>query len=184
MTNAIETSANARTETRVERHSWKAFLGLGILIVVFGIGDMLDGGATYAGGEAVLFQGFTGTTWEDLKASNPSVANLIDYQVRAGGRDFLIVGILTSAVAVTGFRRGERWAWFAMWIWPLWTGLAILQLLTATRLPGYGTPVPIISGSVILVLSTSILGLTYRKFLARVPMVTASPGSRAGGRKW
>jgi len=167
MSDASRPSTNRVTKTLVERHVWKLFLGLGILIVLFGVGDMFTGGATYASGEAVLFQGFTGTTWENLQASDPNVANLIDYQVRAGGRDFLIVGILASTVALTGFRRGERWAWYAMWIWPLWTALAILQLSTAPRLPGYGTPVPIISGSVILIISALALAVSYRTFFVR-----------------
>ena len=27
--------------------------------------------------------------------------------------------VLTVAVAVTAYRRGERWAWWAFWVWPL-----------------------------------------------------------------
>jgi hypothetical protein len=27
--------------------------------------------------------------------------------------------VLTVAIALTAFRRGERWAWFAFWVWPL-----------------------------------------------------------------
>lgn len=27
--------------------------------------------------------------------------------------------VLTVAIAATAFRHGERWAWFAFWVWPL-----------------------------------------------------------------
>ncbi len=27
--------------------------------------------------------------------------------------------VLTVAIATTAFRRGERWAWLAFWVWPL-----------------------------------------------------------------
>ena len=27
--------------------------------------------------------------------------------------------VLTVAIAGTAFRRGERWAWWAFWVWPL-----------------------------------------------------------------
>ena len=27
--------------------------------------------------------------------------------------------VLTVVIAATAFRRGERWAWFAFWVWPL-----------------------------------------------------------------
>lgn len=30
-----------------------------------------------------------------------------------------IAVVLTAAIAATAFRRGERWAWFAFWAWPL-----------------------------------------------------------------
>lgn len=30
------------------------------------------------------------------------------------------MGILTVAIAATAFRRAERWAWFAMWVWPVY----------------------------------------------------------------
>jgi membrane protease YdiL (CAAX protease family) len=30
-----------------------------------------------------------------------------------------VAAVLTLAVALTAFRRGERWAWIAFWIWPV-----------------------------------------------------------------
>jgi len=30
----------------------------------------------------------------------------------------LVAVVLTVAVAATAFRRGERWAWLALWVWP------------------------------------------------------------------
>ncbi len=167
MSNVNPASTNRVIRTLVERHVWKLFLGLGILIALFGAGDMWSGGTTFATGENALFEGFTGTTWENLQASDPNVANLIDYQVRAGGAGLLIAGILSGIVSLTGFRRGERWAWYAMWIWPLWTALVILLLSIAPRLPGAGTPVPLISGSILLVISASALALAYPTFFVR-----------------
>lgn len=30
-----------------------------------------------------------------------------------------VAAVLTLAIALTAFRRGERWAWAAFWVWPL-----------------------------------------------------------------
>src|SRR5213594_91962 len=153
-----------KTETRLHGYAWKILLGMSVLIALFGVGDVLSGGATFVDGESVLFQRLTGTTWTDLQATDPGAANLIDYQVRASGMHLLIVGILSVAVSLTGFRKGERWAWYAMWVWPLWTVLVILLLSGAATQAGPGTPVPILSGSILLVISLAALAISYRKF--------------------
>ena len=31
----------------------------------------------------------------------------------------VVAVVLTVAIAATAFRRGERWAWFAFWVWPM-----------------------------------------------------------------
>lgn len=30
-----------------------------------------------------------------------------------------VAAVLTFVIAVTAFRRGERWAWLAFWVWPV-----------------------------------------------------------------
>ena len=30
-----------------------------------------------------------------------------------------VAAVLTAAIASTAFRRGERWAWLAFWMWPI-----------------------------------------------------------------
>lgn len=34
--------------------------------------------------------------------------------------DFILIHVLFILIAVFGLRRGERWAWYAMALWPLW----------------------------------------------------------------
>ena len=31
----------------------------------------------------------------------------------------MVAVVLTAAIAVTAFRRGEMWAWLAFWVWPV-----------------------------------------------------------------
>lgn len=35
----------------------------------------------------------------------------------------MVAVVLTAAIAVTAFRRGEMWAWLAFWVWPVFFGL-------------------------------------------------------------
>ncbi len=149
-----------------ERHAWKVFTGLSLLVVLFGLGDLVGGGLTFETGEAVAFNSLTGTTWSDLRADDPGAANLVDYMVRSGGVQLLVVGLFSLGICLTGLRRGERWAWLAMWAWPLWVGLTVPLLLAAARTPGAGVPVPVISGSIIFVISVATLGLSYRRYLS------------------
>jgi hypothetical protein len=72
--------------------------------------------------------------WDELMASqDPRVATLMSALVRElGGNFWLLAGALIVAVSVTSYRRGEKWAWYALWILPLH---AALDMATVA---GYG----------------------------------------------
>lgn len=148
-----------------ERHAWKVFAALSVIVILFGVGDMVEGGGTYRSGEAVLFNSLTGTTWDELRAADPGAARLVDQQVRSGGSVLLVVGLLSLAISLTALRRGERWAWLAMWAWPLWILLIYVVFWTAQPDLGSGIPVPLISGTVLLVVTIVTLALSYRRYL-------------------
>lgn len=158
------TAASKKTEPFFARYSWIVFLGLSIIIALFGLGDILTGGATFESGEAPTLQGISGMTWQELGSASPNAATMLDYLVRAGGAHLLVFGLLSMIVAVTAFRRGDRWAWYAMWLWPLWLVLVIVVLLTAYKQSGPGFPPPLVSGSIFIVLTVLTLLLSYRKF--------------------
>jgi hypothetical protein len=148
-----------------EHNAWKIFAALSVILIVFGIGDVAAGGATYAAGEAVLFNSLTGTTWDELRVADPGAAKLIDSQVRSGGALLLVVGSLSLAVCVTALRRGEPWAWRTMWIWPLWFVLFYVLIWIAQPDPQSGTPVPVISGTIFLAISVVTLVLSFRRYV-------------------
>ncbi len=60
---------------------------------------------------AVLFGVFPGTWFEEDDFTRDAQWLITTYAAVAAG--------LTLAIAATAFRRGERWAWFAFWVWPL-----------------------------------------------------------------
>lgn len=149
----------------VGRFVWVVFATLSVIVILFGVGDLLQGGETFRSGEAVLFQSLTGTTWDELRANDPGAARVIDQQVRGTGTILLVLGLLSLAVTLTALRRGERWAWFAMWIWPLWlVQIYLVFWLVQPDLSG-GIPVPLVSGTIILVLTVATLVLSSRHYL-------------------
>jgi uncharacterized membrane protein YeiB len=149
------------------RHAWKVFAALGAIVVLFGVGDIASGGASFQSGEAVLFNSMTGTTWDELRAANPGAAKLIDYLWRAEGAALVVVGLLTLGISLTALRRGDRWAWVAMWVFPLWIALVYLVFWISQPDLRSGIPVPLISGAVFLVITLATLVVSYGRYLRR-----------------
>ena len=69
------------------------------------------------GGRPILpagFEGFTRASWSELVNTAPMTARYIEKVFRLYGVYCLIFGLMGSAIAVTAFRRGERWAWWTL----------------------------------------------------------------------
>jgi hypothetical protein len=148
----------------IERHDWKIWTALSVFYAAYCAADILLGGQTYAGLEAVLFTGVTGMTWEQLQAADPAAARLVDSLVRSSGAQMLVSGLLSLAISIFGLRQGQRWAWWTMWLWPFWLLSVILIGLLTEKVPGAGVPLPMIAAIIALVITVPTLALTYRKF--------------------
>jgi hypothetical protein len=162
----------AKADILFERHAWKVFLGVIVLIGFFGISDMFGGASDLEYGEKVYMTGVTGMTWGELQSTSPTVARLIDTIFRANGASLLTVALLSFAICLSGFRKGEGWAWYALWGLPLWMLLTVFFVSTVEKQPGSGTPVPVISGSILFVISASILLLSGPRFFRKNPATT------------
>ena len=158
-----------------ERHAWKVFAAIGVIIALFGAGDIGSGGASFQSGEGVLFTSLTGTTWDELRAADPGAAKMIDYLWRAEGAVLVVAGMLTFAISLTALRRGDRWAWYAMWVFPLWIGLVYLVFWISQPDLSTGIPVPLLSGTVFLAVTVATLVLSQGRYLR--PTRRRSPSS-------
>ena len=109
-----------------------------IVVVVVDAGYIAWGGMAAAfpdhlrgpGGTPILiagYEGFTKTSWAELVKAAPMTASYISMVFRLYGVYCLVFGVMGTAIAVTAFRRGERWAW-----WALLAGNAI-ALVSAMR---------------------------------------------------
>ena len=103
---------------RLQRVAW-------ILILIVDVGYIAWGAAAAAspdhllgpGGKAILpagYEGYTGASWSELAGASPLIAGYMTVLYRMYGVYNLLFGLMGSAIAITAFRRGERWAWWAL----------------------------------------------------------------------
>ena len=93
-----------------------------ILILIVDVGYVAWGGAAAIapdhllgpGGKAILpagYEGYTGGAWSALAASSGAYMSVL---YRMYGIYCVLFGFMGSAIAVTAFRRGERWSWWTL----------------------------------------------------------------------
>lgn len=152
------------------RNAWKILLGVIVIIGFFGISDMFGGASDLQNGEKVYMTGVTGMTWNELKSTSPTITRMIDTIFRTNGATLTTVSLLSLTICLTGFRKGERWAWVALWALPLWMLLTVFFISTVEKQPGAGTPVPVISGSILFVISITMLLLSSPRFFRKNPV--------------
>ena len=109
-----------------------------ILLLIVDVGFVLWGGMAAAflhqllgpHGQPILpagYEGYTGGSWAQLVATNPMAARYMEVLYRMYGIFNFIFGLLTVAITLTAFRKGERWAWWALLVGNL------IALVSATR---------------------------------------------------
>ncbi len=150
----------AQPENFFQIHSWKVLLIISVILGLFGIGDFIQGMSA----DPTVANSITGVPWEELQRSNPKMASLIDVQVRSGGAQLLTLSILSIIICLTGYRRGEPWAWYAFWVYPLFMVLVFITFLTADRHADFPPPPPLLSAPVFFLICVLVLLLSYRKF--------------------
>lgn len=60
------------------------------------------------------YEGFTGSSWQELVATAPETADFATLLFRMFGFYCVAFSVVAIFVAATGFRRGEPWAWWAL----------------------------------------------------------------------
>ena len=88
------------------------------------------------GGEPILpagFEGYTGGSWDELAATSPNTAAYLTLIFRMYGIYIVAFSLLAVMIAATGFRRGERWAWWALLVG---NTIAYISAMTYDRIVG------------------------------------------------
>ena len=65
---------------------------------------------------AAGYEGFTQGSWSELAGTSPMTARYIGVLLRMYGIYGVAFGLMASAIAVTAFRRGDSWAWWALFV--------------------------------------------------------------------
>jgi hypothetical protein len=96
-----------------------------ILILIVDVGYIVWGAMAAAmpdgligpGGKAILpagYEGYSGGVWSELLRASPMTARYMVVLFRMYGIYNVLFGLMGSVIAVTAFRRGDRWAWWAL----------------------------------------------------------------------
>lgn len=144
----------------LQRFAWVLLAITGLPFVMFGISALLFGLSSSdtpvglpGGPDAVA--SIIGVPWDEVLAEDETAVTLLRGVSRVAGLAFLALGILVLTVAVIPFRRGQRWAWLALWVVPAF----MFGLLLHER-KGDFVAMP----AILLVLSLAALLLPSRTF--------------------
>src|SRR5215470_14044378 len=118
MKSARKSGASTNAMDRRRRVAW-------ILILIVDAGYVAWGAMAAAlpdhlagpGGTPILiagYEGFSTGSWSALATAAPMTAKYIGVLFRMYGIYCAVFGLMASAIAVTAFRRGDRWAWWAV----------------------------------------------------------------------
>jgi hypothetical protein len=144
-------------------------LVLAAILLLFGVGDIIRG----LDADPAIIRSITGQTLEELRKGSPVVVKVGQAMTRAGGIQLAAIGILMTAILLTGFRRRERWAWYAMWTLPGWSVAVLILMLSTERAHGTPPPPPLISAPIFAVVSAGLLLAAGPAFFSAV---RADPG--------
>ena len=122
---AVETIRRQESEARTTVTDWRRRIAW-MLVLIVDAGFVAWGAMAAAspdhlllgpGGIPILpagYEGFTGNSWPDLVSASPMAASYMTVLFRMYGLFNVAFGLTGIAIAVTAFRRGERWAWWAV----------------------------------------------------------------------
>ena len=100
------------------RIAWILILIVDVGYVAWGaMAAVMPDGLPGPGGKAILpagFEGYSGDSWPELLRTSPMTANYMIVLYRMYGIYNVLFGLMGSAIAVTAFRRGDRWAWWVL----------------------------------------------------------------------
>jgi hypothetical protein len=144
----------------LERRGWIALAILSGVVLLFGVGDVRRG---LEADPAISF-GLTGKSLAQLRAESADAYEVADVTVRASGVTIAVLALLLLALVVTAYRGGQRWAWWTMWLLPVWGLAAAALMLLADRAPGTPPPPPMVSGPIFFAIGSAVLLGSARKF--------------------
>jgi hypothetical protein len=145
---------------RVYKYGWVWYLALGLLWLVVGFSQLFT---TKVLLEDVA-QNIIGMSLSELEALSPVATELVLWLHMTLGNLKISWSLFLLAITLTGYRKGEKWAWYTMWLAPaILVSQAILDAIFLGDVNQVLKWIPITT--------ISLLGLLlpYRKFFPKQP---------------
>jgi hypothetical protein len=103
---------------QARRFAWVLMLIVDLGYIGWGaMAAAMPDGLLGPGGKAILpagYEGYSSNSWSELLRTSPMTANYMIVLYRMYGIYNVVFGLMASAIAVTAFRRGDHWAWWAL----------------------------------------------------------------------
>jgi len=104
-------------------------------------------------------------TWSQLVSSNPKFASFLASTLVDDGISSVGLAVFGMVVSMTGYRKGEKWAWYISWSMPIGILVAQLNVYALT-----GSIMVIFLAAAFTIVSLLALLLPYRQFFPRKPL--------------
>ncbi|WES65863.1 hypothetical protein P0L94_07260 [Microbacter sp. GSS18] len=128
-----------------------------VLVLVVAAIQLVSGAALLLGDTAATFEQDTGVSWAVLDDVYPTVTQQWEIGQASNLSGTVAVGAFAVLVCVFGLRTGQRWAWFAMWILPLYMLPGVVGLLSTDNQQAFGY-----FGLALIAVTAAGLALSFR----------------------
>jgi hypothetical protein len=131
---ALSTKPNETKKTMIK--SWRQVAS--ILMLLADVGLLAWGAMAAVAPEHLLgpnsvpilhaeYEGFTGNSWSELDTTSPMTTVFMTLVFRMYGLYGVAFALMAIAIAVTAFRRGDGWAWWALLVGNTLTYVAAMR---------------------------------------------------------
>ena len=114
---------------------WVLALGA-VTLVAFGVTDVIAG----AEADRAIAVAISGSLPAEVFSEDPTGYRLYDFASRSGGLSLVLVGALLAVIVAIPYRAGQRWAWWAAWLLPIWSALVPVLYVVYGTAPGQPPP--------------------------------------------
>ena len=101
-------------ERAYEKYGWVVYFALGLLWLVVGLVQVFSPDELLETDAQLI----TDMSWSELKAMSPVATEMISFHYGHMGLLKTSWSLLVIAITLTGYRKGEKWAWYTMWLAP------------------------------------------------------------------
>ena len=152
------------------RYSWVLLFVFWVLHLVLSVRDffpsLLDVCLCLPGGQTPIISS-TGMTWAQLASSNPRFASFLASTLVDDGISGVGLAVFGMIVSATGYRKGEKWAWYVSWSMPVGILAAQLNIYQLT-----GSTMILVLAVIFTIVSLLALFLPLRQFFPKQPVQT------------